>query len=618
MRFYKLKFSLPWLLFSLGLLIAVLYPIFTHEYLYHDDWHNFAKNCPWGWWFNLQGRPLGGIISCFQFGLFEYIKDAFIARAVSFLCMAALFIAIYEFLLREDYPENLSAFIAFGCLTIPGALVTASYLSTGFIIFSLFASVISALLCQSALKQIAMDKRPYGLITASVLMQIVSASIYQTGAMFFLVPAAAAMSRSFKKSGSLLIRTAFVFGIIFIAANLIYFAGFKYSVAAELARRSPERGTLFHELDYAFIWFFQTVLPRAFSLWFIGKSAGPVPILTGLLFFTSLILYAISMVRKDFSRQKVLLSISYVIVILLMGIVCYLPVLITAHRWNVFRNLIPLSSFIFSVTCIHLWFAYSHWKEHGRAGYLIVFAMIFIAFVSHNVLLNKMILPKSEEVRYVENVMRTAKTLKLDNLSVHVVIPRIEETWSTDEIGLLTTSFYVFGDLYEMISRIRKELELPEVMITYSTAGYYFNPNGRIILDISTIAHAGLSGLAGSYEQNPASYGNDEKAVNPQTSRKHICLSCGHIYDPAKGDPGQGVAPGTAYKNLPDSWLCPVCKSHKQLSRNYCLSCGHVYDPAKGDPGQGVAPGTAYKDLPESWLCPVCKSHKNSDSNFLQ
>ena len=40
---------------------------------------------------------------------------------------------------------------------------------------------------------------------------------------------------------------------------------------------------------------------------------------------------------------------------------------------------------------------------------------------------------------------------------------------------------------------------------------------------------------------------------------KYECQVCGWIYDPALGDPDGGIAPGTAFENIPDSWVCPVC-----------------------------------------------------------
>lgn len=40
---------------------------------------------------------------------------------------------------------------------------------------------------------------------------------------------------------------------------------------------------------------------------------------------------------------------------------------------------------------------------------------------------------------------------------------------------------------------------------------------------------------------------------------KYKCLVCGYIYDPAVGDATAGIAPGTSFQNLPDTWVCPEC-----------------------------------------------------------
>jgi len=45
--------------------------------------------------------------------------------------------------------------------------------------------------------------------------------------------------------------------------------------------------------------------------------------------------------------------------------------------------------------------------------------------------------------------------------------------------------------------------------------------------------------------------------------KKHRCLVCGYIYDPAQGDPANGVPGGTAFEDLPDDWNCPVCSASK-------------------------------------------------------
>jgi len=40
---------------------------------------------------------------------------------------------------------------------------------------------------------------------------------------------------------------------------------------------------------------------------------------------------------------------------------------------------------------------------------------------------------------------------------------------------------------------------------------------------------------------------------------KYKCTLCGYVYDPAVGDPDNGVMPGTAFADLPDDWVCPEC-----------------------------------------------------------
>lgn len=44
----------------------------------------------------------------------------------------------------------------------------------------------------------------------------------------------------------------------------------------------------------------------------------------------------------------------------------------------------------------------------------------------------------------------------------------------------------------------------------------------------------------------------------------------------------------------------------------YECVCGYVYDPANGDPDNGVAAGTSFADLPEDWVCPLCGATKDN------
>ncbi len=78
--------------------------------------------------------------------------------------------------------------------------------------------------------------------------------------------------------------------------------------------------------------------------------------------------------------------------------------------------------------------------------------------------------------------------------------------------------------------------------------------------------------LRGRAPKNAPTYIKETKQEKPQaeaakpekaTGQKWICLVCDHIYDPAEGDPEAGIAPGTAFEDLPDDWACPVCGAEK-------------------------------------------------------
>jgi flavin reductase (DIM6/NTAB) family NADH-FMN oxidoreductase RutF/rubredoxin len=73
------------------------------------------------------------------------------------------------------------------------------------------------------------------------------------------------------------------------------------------------------------------------------------------------------------------------------------------------------------------------------------------------------------------------------------------------------------------------------------------------------------------------------------------------------------VKKGKAPKNAPtyvDPEKLNKPSSDKNSGLYYCTACGHIYDPAKGDPLSGIAPGTPFEDLPETWVCPVCGAEK--------
>jgi flavin reductase (DIM6/NTAB) family NADH-FMN oxidoreductase RutF/rubredoxin len=67
----------------------------------------------------------------------------------------------------------------------------------------------------------------------------------------------------------------------------------------------------------------------------------------------------------------------------------------------------------------------------------------------------------------------------------------------------------------------------------------------------------------GKSPKNAPTYVKDEPAASPKVTARYVCSVCGYVYDPAKGDPDNGIAPGTKFEDLPESWTCPVCGAEK-------------------------------------------------------
>ena len=47
--------------------------------------------------------------------------------------------------------------------------------------------------------------------------------------------------------------------------------------------------------------------------------------------------------------------------------------------------------------------------------------------------------------------------------------------------------------------------------------------------------------------------------------KKYVCSICGYVYDPEVGDPDNGIAPGTAFEDIPEDWVCPLCGAGKDV-----------------------------------------------------
>jgi len=99
---------------------------------------------------------------------------------------------------------------------------------------------------------------------------------------------------------------------------------------------------------------------------------------------------------------------------------------------------------------------------------------------------------------------------------------------------------------------------------------------------------------------------------------RYKCRLCGYIYSPLRGEPHHGIPAGTAFEDLPEDYVCPVCGQQGKgrigkwgfeewhPTRYLCSMCNYVYDEKRGEPHHGIKPGTKFEDLPDDYVCPVC------------
>jgi flavin reductase (DIM6/NTAB) family NADH-FMN oxidoreductase RutF/rubredoxin len=57
-----------------------------------------------------------------------------------------------------------------------------------------------------------------------------------------------------------------------------------------------------------------------------------------------------------------------------------------------------------------------------------------------------------------------------------------------------------------------------------------------------------------------------KELISPNdTPSEYICTICGYTYDPELGDPSNDIPPGTPFEDLPEDYMCPICKAGKDF-----------------------------------------------------
>jgi len=69
----------------------------------------------------------------------------------------------------------------------------------------------------------------------------------------------------------------------------------------------------------------------------------------------------------------------------------------------------------------------------------------------------------------------------------------------------------------------------------------------------------------GKSPKTAPTYIKDEKVEEKEAvkMKKYRCTVCGYVYDPQQGDPESGIAAGTPFEKIPDTWSCPICGAKK-------------------------------------------------------
>ena len=83
---------------------------------------------------------------------------------------------------------------------------------------------------------------------------------------------------------------------------------------------------------------------------------------------------------------------------------------------------------------------------------------------------------------------------------------------------------------------------------------------------------------------------------------KYVCEPCGYVYDPKEGDPDNGIEPGTAFEDLPEDWVCPLCGLGKEVFvKETAQGRQDFAGPVRLRKGKGSLPGCVSRGISPDW-----------------
>ena len=150
----------------------------------------------------------------------------------------------------------------------------------------------------------------------------------------------------------------------------------------------------------------------------------------------------------------------------------------------------------------------------------------------------------------------------------HSLIHKLEKIWNETPIGqsikagqnvAIKTHFGAPGNTnYLRPAYVRKVVDLVRERganpVVFETCGLGYGTKGP---------YAGRSTAPTYVEDMDKPKEENKEKKEEENMDKYVCDVCGYVYDPDKGDPDNGVEPGTAFEDLPDDWVCPLCGAEK-------------------------------------------------------
>ena len=85
---------------------------------------------------------------------------------------------------------------------------------------------------------------------------------------------------------------------------------------------------------------------------------------------------------------------------------------------------------------------------------------------------------------------------------------------------------------------------------------------------------------------------------------KYKCSICGYVYDESTGILEMGITPGTKWEDIPDSFICPICRAPKSVFKPFEETSAPLASP----PADGNGGHVDLKELSAGEISAICSS----------